>query len=353
MSTLIAFIIVLGILVFFHELGHFLVARLCGVGVEKFSLGFGPRILGKTVGGTDYRISAIPLGGYVKMVGEEPDAEIDPKDIPRSFTHKKVWQRILIVAAGPLFNLFLAVGIYFCFFQIYGDIQVAPVVGKVMENSPAMAAGLQKGDRILAIDGETVDTFDQMAMTITQSNGRVLEFAVQRGASKLDLSIAPKKQEREIFGEKIDSYVIGIVNSEDHVSYIRLNFYQALYQSVYQTWSISRSLAEGVVLMIKGDVSPKTLGGPIMIAKMAGDQARRGPLNLIYFIAFISVNLAILNFLPIPVLDGGHLLFFFIEAVTGSPLNLRVREIAQQVGLLLLLILVIFVFYNDIVYRVF
>ena len=144
MSYLFALVIVLGVLIFFHELGHFLLARLCGVGVEKFSLGFGPRILGKTIGKTDYRISAIPLGGYVKMVGEEPDAEIDPEDIPYSFTHKNVYQRILIVAAGPLFNIFLAIVIFFCFFQIYGTYKLEPVIGAVNADSPAMAAGLQK-----------------------------------------------------------------------------------------------------------------------------------------------------------------------------------------------------------------
>ena len=349
MTTLIAFIIVLGVLVFFHELGHFLLARLCGVGVEKFSLGFGPRILGKTIGRTDYRISAIPLGGYVKMVGEEPDAEIDEKDIPYSFTHKNVYQRMLIVAAGPLFNVFLAILIYFFFFQVYGDIKIEPVVGGFLENSPALEAGLEKGDRILSINGKTIDTFDSMILIVAQSSGDPLAFKVKRGTSELDLSITPAKVVREIFGEDVDTYMVGISNSQDHVHFVKLNSVEAFVQSISQTWMITRTTFLGIGQMIKGEISPKTLGGPIMIAKMAGDQAKRGPLNLIYFIAFISINLAILNILPIPILDGGHLLFYTIEAVTGTPISLRAREIAQQIGLVILLFLIIFVFYNDIV----
>ncbi|MBU4318462.1 MAG: RIP metalloprotease RseP [Proteobacteria bacterium] len=353
MSYFISFIIVLGVLVFFHELGHFLLARLCGVGVEKFSLGFGPRIVGKTIGITDYRISAIPLGGYVKMIGEEPGADIDPKDIPLSFTHKSVWKRFLIVAAGPAFNILLAVAIYFCFFQIYGMTRIEPVIGSVMEKSPAQAAGLQKGDRILAIQNRTMDTFDQMAIAITESQGKPITFTVKRDEATFDVKITPGKEEKTMFGETVDTFLIGVASSPAHVQYLKLNPLQALSQSFVQTWQISRLMFVGIVQMIKGEVSAKNLGGPIMIAQMAGDQAKQGPLNLIYFIAFISINLAILNFLPIPVLDGGHLFFFIIEAFTGKPVNLKVRETAQQVGIFVLMALVVFVFYNDITRLIF
>ncbi|MBA3029684.1 MAG: RIP metalloprotease RseP [Desulfobacteraceae bacterium] len=353
MSYFISFIIVLGVLVFFHELGHFLLARLCGVGVEKFSLGFGPRIVGKTIGITDYRISAIPLGGYVKMIGEEPGADIDPKDIPLSFTHKSVWKRFLIVAAGPAFNILLAVAIYFCFFQIYGMTRIEPVIGSVMEKSPAQAAGLQKGDRILAIQNRTMDTFDQMAIAITESQGKPITFTVKRAEVTFDVKITPGKEEKTMFGETVDTFLIGVASSPAHVQYLKLNPIQALSQSFVQTWQITRLMFVGIVQMIKGEVSAKNLGGPIMIAQMAGDQAKQGPLNLIYFIAFISINLAILNFLPIPVLDGGHLFFFIIEAFTGKPVNLKVRETAQQVGIFVLMALVVFVFYNDITRLIF
>jgi hypothetical protein len=190
MSTnLVAFVVVLGVLIFFHELGHFLVARLFGVGVERFSLGFGPRILGKQVGITDYRISAIPLGGYVKMVGEEPDSEIDPADIPISFTHKHVFKRILIVAAGPFFNLLLAALIFYGVFQVSGLMILKPVVGGVEADTPAALAGLVEGDEIAAIDGSAIGSWEEMAAAISQSEGRPLVLTVKRGESLQDLTI--------------------------------------------------------------------------------------------------------------------------------------------------------------------
>jgi regulator of sigma E protease len=175
-----AFLVVLGILIFFHEFGHFLVARLFGVGVEKFSLGFGPRLIGKRVGITDYRLSLVPLGGYVKMVGEEPDEDLDPQLIPLSFTHKHVMKRILIVFAGPLFNILLAVVIFFVIALFSGILILKPTVGTIKEASPAHAAGLQKGDRITAIDGVAIDSWEKMADTISRSNGRPLDISVSR-----------------------------------------------------------------------------------------------------------------------------------------------------------------------------
>ena len=350
MDYIISLVIVLGVLVFFHELGHFILARLCGVGVEKFSLGFGPRIVGKTIGRTDYRISAIPLGGYVKMVGEEPDAEIDPKDIPYSFTHKSVFKRFLIVAAGPLFNLFLAVAIFFCFFQIYGTYKLDPVVGAVSQGTPAEAAGVQVGDRIVAIGNTPVDEFEKMAALIAQSKGRPVHFTILRDNEKIGVDITPvKKTRKNDFGEDIQVWNIGIVSSGEHFTAIPLNPVQAFSESVGHTVELSRLMVVGIYKIITGDISAKTLGGPIMIAQMAGDQAKKGIPNLIQFIAFISINLAIVNFLPIPILDGGHLLFFLIEAVSRRPISIRMREITQQIGLVVLLMLMIFVFYNDFV----
>jgi regulator of sigma E protease len=349
MSTnLVAFVVVLGVLIFFHELGHFLVARLFGVGVERFSLGFGPRILGKQVGITDYRISAIPLGGYVKMVGEEPDSEIDPADIPISFTHKHVFKRILIVAAGPFFNLLLAALIFYGVFQVSGLMILKPVVGGVEADTPAALAGLAEGDEIAAIDGSAIGSWEEMAAAISQSEGRPLVLTVKRGESLQDLTITPTlKPAQNIFGEPIDRYVIGISAAGDFETQ-RLNPLQALLESVYRTYYFTKLTVVSVVKLIQGTVSTKTLGGPIMIAEMAGQQAKEGAGNLVTFIALLSINLAILNILPIPVLDGGHLLFFTIEAVTGRPVNVKVREVAQQAGIFLLMLLMILVFYNDI-----
>jgi regulator of sigma E protease len=338
----------LGVLIFFHEFGHFLIARLFGVGVEKFSLGFGPRLIGKKVGITDYRISAIPLGGYVKMLGEEPDAEIDPDEIPLSFTHKHVAKRMLIVAAGPVFNLLLAIVIFFGMFLFSGTFVLKPSVGSVKQGAPADSAGLEKGDLITAINDSAINSWDEMAEIINASKGQTIRLTVRRDQSSRNFSITPEQvTTKNIFGEDIQRYIIGITASGE--SYSRdLNLFQAFSESLIQTYRVSELMVVIIAKLISGDISTDTLGGPIMIAQMAGDSAKAGIGSLISFIALISINLAIINLLPIPVLDGGHLLFFSIEAIKGSPVSIKVREIAQQVGLFILILLMILVFYNDI-----
>ena len=346
--NIFALVIVLGVLIFFHELGHFLVARLLGVGVETFSLGFGPKMISKKIGITDYRISAIPLGGYVKMVGEQPDADLDPADIPLSFTHKNVFKRILIVAAGPFFNILLALIIFYGIFQISGMLILKPSIGEVNEGAPAYRTGLKKGDLVESIDGVKISSWEDMAKMITTSKGKTLSISVLRGNSMRVVDVAPEpKIFKNIFNEDIERYVIGVTASGDFFTK-DLNVFQAFSQSFIQTYQITALTIKGVVKLFQGTVSPKTLGGPIMIAQMAGQEARQGAVNLIFFIALISINLAILNFLPIPVLDGGHLLFFFVEAVTGRPVSIKIREIAQQAGIFVLILLMIYVFYNDI-----
>jgi regulator of sigma E protease len=346
--SILSFIIVLGVLIFFHELGHFLMARLFGVGVEKFSLGFGPRLLGKKIGITDYRLSAIPLGGYVKMVGEEPDAEVDPADMHLSFTHKHVFKRICIVAAGPVFNLLLAVLIFFGIFLISGTFILKPSIGAVMDGSPAYAAGLKAGDLIVAIDNSPIGAWDDMTKIINDSKGKQLSVVIRRDAGEFTLTVTPKQSATQnIFGEDIKRYMIGITFSGE--TYPKpLNPLQALGESLVQTSRIIELMVVIISKLITADISPDTIGGPLMIAKMAGDQAKAGIGHLIWFIALISINLAIINLLPIPVLDGGHLLFFLLEAIKGRPVSIKVREVAQQIGLFILLLLIILVFYNDI-----
>jgi len=198
--SIFSLIIVLGVLIFFHELGHFLVARLLGVGVEKFSLGFGPKLVGKKIGITEYRISAIPLGGYVKMVGESPDSELDPSDIPFSFTHKHVFKRILIVAAGPLFNILLALVIFFGIFQISGLLILKPGIGDVNEGSPAYMAGLKKNDLVVSIDGVDISSWEDMANAIMASKGKTLAISVLRGDTVLTKNVTPEvKKFKNIF----------------------------------------------------------------------------------------------------------------------------------------------------------
>lgn len=349
MSTnIISLIVVLGVLIFVHELGHFLLAKIMGVGVEKFSLGFGPRVLGKTVGMTDYRISAIPLGGYVKMVGEAPDAEVDPSEMPLSFSHKSVSKRIAIVLAGPMFNLLLAVVIFFGFFQISGRPITLTEVGGVQEGMPAEAAGLQQGDRIVSVNGVSVSEWEHMAELIGAAQGGRLNLEVLREDHVVSVTLTPELVESEnLFGERVDKYVIGISASGAY-EVERLNPLEALLEGLTQTWRIIELTVLSVGKIISGTLSAKTLGGPIMIAQLAGEHAKAGITEFIFFIALLSINLGILNLLPIPVLDGGHLIFFLVEAVIRRPVNLRMREVAQQVGILVLIVLMVFVFYNDI-----
>ena len=347
-NSVFAFLIVLGILIFFHEFGHFLIARLFRVGVEKFSLGFGPRLLGKKVGITDYRLSLVPLGGYVKMVGEEPDEDLDPQLIPISFTHKHVLKRILIVFAGPFFNILLAVLIFWVIAFVSGVMILKPAIGSVKENSPAHIAGFKKGDLVTAVDGVAVETWEAMADRITHSGGKPLEITVERPEGSLILRATPELiTSKNLLGEEIKRYVIGIGTAGETTSR-KLGFFQAAEESLRQTYAIVELMVMIVTKLITGDIPIDTVGGPIMIAQMAGDQAKAGISSLFQFIAVISVNLAVINLLPIPVLDGGHLLFFGIEAVIGRPVNVKVREVAQQVGMVLLIMLMILVFYNDI-----
>ncbi len=352
-TSIFAFIIVLGVLIFVHELGHFLFARLFGVGVERFSLGFGPKIFGKKIGITDYRVSAIPLGGYVKMVGEEPDAPITPENLQLSFTHKHVLKRMGIVAAGPLFNFLLAVVLFFFLFLIYGSFVVKPSIGEVLKDSPADRSGISKGDLVTVIDDNEIQSWEQMARLITESQGKPLNLRIQRGDKTLDLTVTPEIQTtKNLFGEDVERYVIGIGASGDTFSR-DLNPVQALSESLVQTYQITKLTLLSIVKIVQGTLSSKTIGGPIMIAEMAGEHARQGFANLMFFIALLSVNLGVLNFLPVPVLDGGHMLFFLVEAVTGRPVNMRAREIAQQIGIALLILLMVYVMYNDIARLVF
>lgn len=345
----IAFIVVIGILVFIHELGHFIVARLCGVGVEVFSLGFGPKILKKTVGRTEYCLAAIPLGGYVKMVGEEAGADIDPDDIDSSFTHKSLMQKIIIVAAGPFFNFLLAIFIFYVLYQFSGVYLAKPIVGKVLEDSPAISAGIRAGDVIKEINQNKIESFEDISRIIRAGKGEQLEILIERDGRFKRLMLVPVlKPGKNIFDEEIKKYIIGIVGAGEsfHKS---LNPFAAMWRSIKDTYGLIKLTLLSVGKMISGSVSADNLGGPLMIAQMAGEQAKAGVMNFAWFIALLSVNLGIINLFPIPVLDGGHLLFFGIEAVTGKTVSDKLREKLTQFGAAVLVALMVFVFYNDIV----
>ncbi|NOY46025.1 MAG: RIP metalloprotease RseP [Deltaproteobacteria bacterium] len=341
-----AFVVLLGVLVFVHEFGHFLVAKRLGIRVLKFSLGFGPRVWGWRRGETEYLISAVPLGGYVKLFGEDPDEPLAAGEEARSFSARPVSHRIATVVAGPLMNVVLAV-VVFALLSLFGTPVLQPVVGQVSPGMPAEAAGLAQGDRIVAIDGEPVASWDDMAERIAGSGGRELVLTVERQGTRFDLRVKPVLREsRNLLGETIQKPMIGIAPSGE-VSVERNPVWMAPWIGIRETARWTAVTVEVLVKMVVGRVSPRTLGGPIAIAKMAGETAQAGAQSFLFLMAVLSVNLAVLNLLPIPILDGGHLLFFGIEAVRGRPVSLRHREVAQQVGLAILLALMAFVMYND------
>jgi regulator of sigma E protease len=310
MTSIVSFVIVLGLLIFVHEFGHFICAKLFGVKVLKFSLGFGPKMTGFTYGETEYLVSALPLGGYVKMLGEQEDEEVKQEDESRSFAKKPVWQRFIIVAAGPISNLLFAVFIFFLVFAIAG--LPTPVdntlIGGVNANSPAEKAGLKAGDTILAINGQATKTWEEVADLISGSKGEPVELKIKRDGEELTLTGKPEVQaSRDIFGEKTgDRYMLGISRS-DNITYEPVSLWEALKAGFVQTWGFIYLTILGIVKMIQRVIPASELGGPILIAQLAGKQLHAGWINLVYFIGLISVNLGILNLFPIPILDGGLL----------------------------------------------
>jgi regulator of sigma E protease len=348
LTAAISFIVVLGSLIIVHEFGHFIVAKWSGVGVLKFSVGFGPKLFGRTVNGTEYVLSAIPLGGFVKMVGEDPEAT-EPVDPRISFSHQSVWKRIAIVMAGPVFNLLFAFLIFTVVLGIYG--QRVPLeqarIGVVTKDMPAARAGLQADDLVTAINGNPVRTWDELSTAIRASGGAAVNLYVQRGDQVVPVVVTPEaRPEKSIFGEAIGTtYLIGI---ERGFALVPVGPLEAVANGAEQTVWWCRTLIMSVVKIVQGRIPAQEIGGPILIAQAAGQQAQIGLESLLLFIAVISINLGVLNLLPIPILDGGHLLFFVLEIVMRRPLDLRHREIAQQVGLVILISLMAFAFYNDI-----
>jgi len=352
MNTVFSFVLVLGLLIFVHEFGHFIFAKLFRVRVLKFSLGFGPKLIGRTVGETEYVISAFPLGGFVKMFGENPDEQdVSEADKQGSFAHKPVWQRFLIVFAGPVFNLLFAVFLFFMVFAFLGIPTAVDTtrVGKVSVDSPAAHGGLLDNDLILRINDKETLRWDDVLEGVKSSDGKPLTIVVQRGGENVSLSVTPAIDDvKNVFGEVVEQrFMIGIKKA-DEMTWQESSLYTALENACLQTWMYISLTAVGFVKIIQQVVPASELGGPILIAQIAGEQMQAGWVNLIYFMSLLSVNLGLLNLLPIPVLDGGHLAFLTIEGVRRKPLNMRAQIIAQQIGIGLLGTLMIFVFYNDI-----
>lgn len=348
MIDVISVIVALGILVFVHELGHFLVAKKSGVKVERFSLGFPPKLIGKKIGDTEYCISWVPLGGYVKMAGENPDEEKEKWE-PFEFLGKPAWQRGLIVVAGPVMNFLLAILLFWGVVFFSGKEVVhyeKPTIGIVAKDKPAEKAGLKKGDQIISVNGVEVKNFNDMAQIIYRQVEKPITLKFKRGNQNLEVVVTTIKEKTQ--DENGKTREVGMIGIGPEFEIVRLNIFQAFLEGIGKTISITGELVKFIIGLFTGKASLKDVGGPILIARVAGETAKLGWDSFFNFLAFLSLNLSIINILPIPVLDGGHLLFLGVEKLRGKPLSLKQRVIIQYIGLIFLLTLIIIASYNDI-----
>lgn len=361
LSYIVPFLFVLTIVVFFHELGHFYAARRCGVKVEVFSVGFG-RALASWYDkhGTQWKIGWLPLGGYVKFFGDEneasaPDAEKLQAlaDDARKDTlfFKPLWQRAIVVAAGPVANFILAIVIFASLYTLFGQRVTDPVVGLVAENSAAERAGMQVGDLILEIDGEEISTFAEVRRLVTVNANVPLEFVVDRGGAEMTLTATPDRVlEVDRFGNEYHLGRLGVaVNAtEDSIRHIRYDPFTAIWMGAEESYFIVEQTFVVLGRIIMGRESAESLGGPIRIAQLSGQTATLGLIALINLTAVLSVSIGLINLFPIPMLDGGHLAFYAYEAVAGKPLSEKAQEMGMRIGLSMVMMLFIFVTWNDI-----
>ena len=349
--TIASFIFVLGVVVFFHELGHFLAAKAFGVRVHRFSLGFPPKMFGFKKGETEYCVSWIPLGGYVKMEGENPteDGEKNIADDPGNLLNKPAWQRAIIFFAGPFANYLTAIIIAIGLFYFIGNVVVDTekvVIGQVVEGSPADQVGLRPGDIIVSVDNKDITILPDLHEVVYKNIGNNLNIVWERNGAIQSSLITPEKDTSTNAQGEVQEYgMIGIWQQADTVS---LGLGGAFVKAHQATWNVSVMMVTFLKKWITGEVSRKLIGGPIAIAKFSGQKAREGFGSLMDFIVLISLNLAILNLLPIPVLDGGHLFLLLIEVIRRRPLSLKQKLVVQQIGLAMLLVMIVFVTYNDI-----
>ncbi|HEY0912263.1 MAG TPA: RIP metalloprotease RseP [Bradyrhizobium sp.] len=360
---IIPFLFVLTIVVFFHELGHFLIARWAGVKVLTFSLGFGPELAGfNDRHGTRWKISAVPLGGYVKFFGDESEASTPSSDTlanmteeerAGSFHHKKVAARAAIVAAGPIANFILAIVIFTGLFTFFGKPNMSARVDKIEAGSAAAAAGFQVGDVVTAIDNQPIENFSDMQRIVSIRAGEKLSFTIKRGDSVVQLEGTPElKEQKDAFGNAHRLGILGITRASQpgDVMTERVNPATAMWLGVKETWFvIDRTLAY-IGGVFTGREAADQVGGPLRIAQISGQVATIGLAALIHLAAVLSISIGLLNLFPVPLLDGGHLLFYAVEAIRGRPLSDRAQEMGFRIGLGLVLMLMVFATYNDILH---
>jgi regulator of sigma E protease len=359
----VPFLFVLTLVVFFHELGHFLVARRCGVRVLVFSIGFGPELFGfNDRHGTRWKVSAIPLGGYVKFFGDENAASVpDPvalaamteEERRHSFVHQPVARRAAIVVAGPLANFVLAIAIFAALFMVFGKPSTSPRVDAVQPGSAAEAAGFRPGDLVLAINGRSIESFPDMQQIVSTSAGETLEFDVDRGGLKVVLKATPTLREsKDRFGNVHRIGVLGITRSPspEDTHFQPVGPVKALELGVQRTWFVVERTLSYIGGVVSGREAADQLGGPIRIAQVSGQVATEGLPSLFSLAAVLSVSIGLLNLFPVPLLDGGHLLFYGIEAARGRPLSERAQEVGFRIGLAIVVMLMIFATYNDLLH---
>ena len=347
-----AFLFILTVIVFFHELGHYYVARWNGVRVDVFSIGFGPELFGwNDRSGTRWKVSLLPLGGYVKMFGESDesngdDRELTPQERAVSFHYKSVGQRVAIVSAGPVANFVLAIVVLTGLFATTGEPFTPAEIGAVQPGSAAEAAGFRPGDRFTAIGGARIERFEDVQRVVRSSPGQELVVTVRRGDETMDIRVVPERQELvDRFGNRSEIGLLGVSRTGNE--FVRHDPLTAAARAVAETWEISLYTLRAVGQIIAGTRGSDELGGPVRIAQMSGQVAEIGIASVFWFLAVLSINLGLINLFPVPMLDGGHLLFYGIEALRGRPASDRVMEISFRVGLGLVVALFLFVTVQD------
>jgi regulator of sigma E protease len=359
LHTLLSFLAVISIIVFIHEFGHYFVARLCGVKIDVFSIGFGKEIFGWTSkrSSTRWKLSALPLGGYVKMFGDESAAStpniakmeaMSEAEKRVSFHYKPLWQKALIVAAGPVFNFALTISIFTFLIFTYGVVSSEPVVGEVVKDSAAQESGLQTGDRILQVGDDEIENFQDITIAIASNLGDPVRITFRRAGKIRHLTVTPKITEiKDSLGNTVKHPRIGIGSQTLKVQ--DLGFGGALYHSALRTYQICTTTLKVLGQLVTGQRDTSQLKGPIGIAQMSGQATESGTGTFIWFIAMLSANLGLVNLLPVPLLDGGHLLYYAVEALQGRPLARKVQEIGFKIGFVLLASLMGFTILNDVI----